>query len=854
MEKKYIYDAFISYRHTELDKFVAENLHKQLEAFKLPGNVSKNKTGRTRIERVFRDKDELPLTNNLEDPIMQALQNSEYLIVICSPRLRESLWCKKEIETFIKMHGREKVLAVLIEGEPEESFPDELLYAEEVIKHPDGTEEVVKKSMEPLAADIRGKDKKAMLKAMRTEMLRLLAPMFSLNYDDLRQRHRERRMKRILTATCIGAAICLVFGAVSTAMALRIQKQKEQIEAQNTEIQAQNAEIQQQSAEIQAQSEEIQNQNTILLENQALVLAEESVRELEAGDRIGAINTAVTALTEYDGIAMPYTAEAQYALTESLHVYDTNSYIKPLYQLETQGNISFVKVSPNGEKMLTGDSAYNLVLWDLINGCKICTLTDLEWEAAISCYETECTFVGNDKVVCVDALGSVLIYSITEDAEVKEESALGVKFLTQLEDIQAENVYTDPEGRYLLVEQANSMTVYEADTWTILTQYELEENTAFSGDFFFDEEGMYLAFGENLLDPDSDWTWNPDLRIRFLNLQTGTCSPAIQLGRSSLADVCFADGRAFVLYTESTDDISYNVSHLFACAPDSTTIYWENTYEDIFASGLFRSYADGINRILMITTYDAYAIEREDGSLHAYTTVGSTIVGGAVYINSDSYILFTANGEYLIANGDTMETYDFVDLFQSHSQDVGEFLVVGNGFLLREYTDNKVTYYQYTMGSDVEAYEGEFVSEETDLSSSIEAINIAQANNLPKAELANYAFYNEDESLLGINYTNNTFELYRTSDMSLVCSVSDVPYNVNRFTGTDAAGNIYVSGSGYGYMLSPDFELLARIEGLVYVDAEANRLILKDRWQSLLTVPIYTKEELLAKAEAYVLR
>ena len=43
MENKYTYDAFISYRHADLDKFVAENLHKQLEAFHLPTNVSKKK-------------------------------------------------------------------------------------------------------------------------------------------------------------------------------------------------------------------------------------------------------------------------------------------------------------------------------------------------------------------------------------------------------------------------------------------------------------------------------------------------------------------------------------------------------------------------------------------------------------------------------------------------------------------------------------------------------------------------------------------------------------------------------------------------------------------------------------------
>ena len=39
--KEMRYDAFISYRHSELDKFVAEELHKQLENFKIPKNIAK---------------------------------------------------------------------------------------------------------------------------------------------------------------------------------------------------------------------------------------------------------------------------------------------------------------------------------------------------------------------------------------------------------------------------------------------------------------------------------------------------------------------------------------------------------------------------------------------------------------------------------------------------------------------------------------------------------------------------------------------------------------------------------------------------------------------------------------------
>ena len=60
MNNNYMYDAFISYRHSDLDQFVAENLHKQMETFKLPKSlIKKNIASRTKIERVFRDKEEL---------------------------------------------------------------------------------------------------------------------------------------------------------------------------------------------------------------------------------------------------------------------------------------------------------------------------------------------------------------------------------------------------------------------------------------------------------------------------------------------------------------------------------------------------------------------------------------------------------------------------------------------------------------------------------------------------------------------------------------------------------------------------------------------------------------------------
>ena len=45
--------------------------------------------GKKKIERVFRDQEELPIGSDLADNIKQALAESEFLIIICSPRTPE---------------------------------------------------------------------------------------------------------------------------------------------------------------------------------------------------------------------------------------------------------------------------------------------------------------------------------------------------------------------------------------------------------------------------------------------------------------------------------------------------------------------------------------------------------------------------------------------------------------------------------------------------------------------------------------------------------------------------------------------------------------------------------------------
>lgn len=211
------YWAFISYSHADA-KF-AQWLHKQLETFPVPRKLIGSDTERgyqvpKRLFPIFRDRDELPGSSNLADNINTALQQSRYLIVICSPRSAASQWVNQEVMAFKAMHRANRVLCVIIDGEPNatdkpesgllECFPPGVRY--EVAT--DG--KLSDQRAEPIAADARdGKDGKA------DALLKLASGLLGLGFDELKQRDARRRRKQKLGYAMAGAAVValLAWGA-----------------------------------------------------------------------------------------------------------------------------------------------------------------------------------------------------------------------------------------------------------------------------------------------------------------------------------------------------------------------------------------------------------------------------------------------------------------------------------------------------------------------------------------------------------------------------------------------------------------------------------------------------------------
>ena len=235
-EKSVRYKAFISYRHCEPGKTIAKLLHKKLEYYRIPKEL-REKLSRNSLGRVFRDEAELPVTDSLSDAILEALRSTEYLIVICSPRLKESAWCMKEIEIFSKLHGKKNILPVLIEGEPEESFPESLFYEDVIEKDPEGNEVEVRIEKEPLAADTRKGTG-----SVRDAVIKLSAAMLGLNYDDLKQRHRVERLKRRTFFSGLVFFVVLIFLFQAIYFATTITRQKKELEMKYADNMAQNSE------------------------------------------------------------------------------------------------------------------------------------------------------------------------------------------------------------------------------------------------------------------------------------------------------------------------------------------------------------------------------------------------------------------------------------------------------------------------------------------------------------------------------------------------------------------------------------------------------------------------------------
>ena len=176
-----------------------------------------------RLTPIFKDREELPAAHHLGEAIDLALADSDALIVLCSPDAKQSLWVDKEVERFKRLHGDNRVFALLIRGEPADAFPPSL-----AVRFHNGhrTDEPA----EPIAADLRPEGD-----GHRRALLKLVAGLAGVQFDDLVGRDQQRRHRRLALAT----AASLAGMTLTTGLAVYAIEQRDEARVRQAEAQAQ---------------------------------------------------------------------------------------------------------------------------------------------------------------------------------------------------------------------------------------------------------------------------------------------------------------------------------------------------------------------------------------------------------------------------------------------------------------------------------------------------------------------------------------------------------------------------------------------------------------------------------------
>lgn len=196
MEQDKEYFAFISYKRE--DKKEAKHLQHALEYYRLPNQLRQQDSKLPEYVRpIFRDMTDLEV-GELSTQIHSALEQSHYLIVVCSPRAATSTWVNDEVEYFISLGKHDKIIPYIIEGIPHASIPSEECYPPALLR--------LSQEKELLGANINevGKD---------SATIRIVSRMFNIRFDTLYQRYqREQKKRRWQLVIAIVLAFLLLTG------------------------------------------------------------------------------------------------------------------------------------------------------------------------------------------------------------------------------------------------------------------------------------------------------------------------------------------------------------------------------------------------------------------------------------------------------------------------------------------------------------------------------------------------------------------------------------------------------------------------------------------------------------------
>lgn len=218
----YKYFAFISYKSDDLIE--AWSLKKRLDSYKLPTILCKQYNKKRKpTHEAFLDKTNIQ-PGDLTDELRENLDNSRYLIVVCSPRSAESKYVTEEIEWFTRNGRENEMFLFIIESDPdpskiEKSFNPAIRKVEKQWEERDREEGRKYVKREILGVNIKEKDVDKLFFIYRWPIIgswlqreraymQLISALLHLEFEQLWSYQRIRLAERII-AWIVGMALVL---------------------------------------------------------------------------------------------------------------------------------------------------------------------------------------------------------------------------------------------------------------------------------------------------------------------------------------------------------------------------------------------------------------------------------------------------------------------------------------------------------------------------------------------------------------------------------------------------------------------------------------------------------------------
>lgn len=232
--QQFNYFAFISFQSGDAREAV--RLQHAIERYRLPAVLCRqDKSVPRRVRPLYCYLNDMHAGEELMQELKSRMEQSRYLIVVCSPRAAQSAYINSGIDYFVSLGRRDSIIPVIVDGVPYSNDPATECFPEALRRHfPKDSDPLQDHSILGINTREAGISRR---KAYSRAMLMVVARMLQLDFDGLLLRDKQRRRKRnILWAVLSVLMAAALYMAWWSAQTIDVGIQVEEATPHNTAL------------------------------------------------------------------------------------------------------------------------------------------------------------------------------------------------------------------------------------------------------------------------------------------------------------------------------------------------------------------------------------------------------------------------------------------------------------------------------------------------------------------------------------------------------------------------------------------------------------------------------------------